>query len=140
MKCAGILILSLKLISYKSSRSLMICRRSCSGGKYSRASERGRESCWGRGDAIPAVKSQCCKRGQASDPDSCASLESSLQRRDDDAMISSAQQTAITNKLGCKLRYCDTNWDANWDANCETAMPCNATAYYCHHAWDSTAM
>jgi hypothetical protein len=56
-------------------------------------------------------------------------------------------QTAIQNW--------DSNWDENWDANrdtaiqtgmqtedanCETAMPCNATAYYCHHDWDSTAM
>ncbi len=141
------------------------------------------------GDAIPAVKSQCCKRGQASDPDSCASLESSLRRRGDDAMLSSANKlrlqtnwdancdTAIQTgmqtapmryKLGCKLRYCDTNWDGNcataiqtgmqtaplryklgcklrycdtnWDANRETAMPCNVTAYYCHHDWDSTAI
>jgi hypothetical protein len=105
---------------------------------------------WGRGDAIPAVKSQCCKRGQASDPDSCASLESSLQRRGDGALLSTANklrlqtnwdancdiaiqtgmQTEILRyKLGLKLRYCDTNWDENWDANCETAMPCIATAY-----------
>ncbi|CAM6012796.1 unnamed protein product [Sphagnum balticum] len=70
-------------------------------------SERARESCRGREDAIPAVKSQCCKRGQASDPDSCASLESSLERRGDDATLSSAN----------KLRL-----QTNWDANCDTAM------------------
>ncbi len=90
------------------------------------ATERARESCRGRGDAIPGVKSQCCKRGQASDPDSYASLESSLQRRGDDAMLSSA------NKLRLETNWdanCDTaiqtNWDANWDVNCDTAIQTN---------------
>jgi hypothetical protein len=97
----------------------MVCRRSCSGGKCSRASERGSRARGEKTQFLQSRVSQCCKRGQASDPDSCASLESSLRRRGDDAMLSSA------NKLRLQTNWdanCDTNWDSNWDANCDTAI------------------
>ncbi|CAK9209161.1 unnamed protein product [Sphagnum troendelagicum] len=128
-------------MSHKSSRSLVICRLSCRGGKCSLGSPAGKEGTrflQSRVSVANGVKraTRTLARVLSLHFDGEAMMQCSLLPTNCDDKQTGMQTATLRYKLGCKLRYCDTNWDANR----ETAMPCNATAYYCHHDWDSTAI
>jgi hypothetical protein len=109
----------------------MICRRSCRGGKCERASEQGSRAGGERTQFLQSRVSvangvkratRTLARVSSLHYNGEATMQCSLLPTNCDYKQTGMQTAILRHKLGCNLRYCDTNWDANCDTAMQTGM------------------